>query len=230
MERVQDNIVPIPRSNILFRRTPDLAMWVLWLLATTGVGAVWSVAVYSRGFYDEFASYLLAFLGFWLGLLQGLVIRRYVRVKRWWMWIITSGVGWFGAMVILLLATIVGLIGSGLNDADPRGGLVAVCGMAGAVFGAIQCPRSSMFGLDAILWTMANGIAWALGGLVGGIVGLTVYGSIATERYVDFGSIEGSTSIATGLLVAMLVIGVFTGLVLVLFLRQRTTLLSTDAN
>jgi hypothetical protein len=235
----QDEVVPHQGSNIFFRRTPDSAMWGLWSLATAGAGVAWAGVAYFFGYEVMFRLSVPLFLSLWptflgllLGFLQGLVLRRYLKLKRWWMWIAWTSLAWYCAMLCLGFPAAIVMAGTGLNpEADVEGCLVVICGIAGAVFGGIQSPILASLGIPGTgtLWAIINGFAWVLGGLVGGGAGFAVYAAIGKGSDLHFTSVEASPSIAVGIFVAMLVIGVFTGLGLVWILKELSTGLSAKA-
>lgn len=192
---------------------PDyLTLWALWFLATAGYGAIWASVIYIWGMFDPFGFYFPIFGGLFLGIPQGLLLRHYFAARRWWWWIISSGSGWFGAMVILFFGLLVVGIGGGLNpETDTRSCGVAFFGLAGAVLGLIQAINSSRIRFDIALWMITNAFAWAVGGLVGGIIGFAIYGPVTAGRIVDEASPEGVLSVAWGIFAGMLVMGVITG-------------------
>lgn len=201
--------------SVTSRQPSYFIFWTLWFLATAGYGVVWAAVIYFWGTTDAFSFYFPLFGGLWLGILQGLVLRHYFILKGWWKWIISSSIGWFGAMLILVIG-IIPLLGTGVNNVDPngasiRGCEIGFCGLAGAAFGAVQAVFSQIR-FDAAFWMATNAFTWAVGGLVAGIVGLAMYGPIPViVRYLDSSSPEGVLSAALGVLTAMLVIGAVTG-------------------
>src|ERR671934_2747386 len=163
-----------------FRQPAYFTLWALWFLVTAGCGLVWAAVIYIWGTEHPVSVYSPFFGGLLLGLLQGLVLRRQFAAKYWWRWIVSSSVGWFCAMWILFFGFMTTSIGGGLNDTDTRGCGVAFCGLAGAAFGLIQA-LDSQIKFDTDFWTITNAFTWAIGGLVGGIVGFAIYGPITTE-------------------------------------------------
>lgn len=197
------------------RQPPYLTFWALWFAIMAGYGVVWAAVIYVWGEWDMlFTIGFPLYGGLWLGVLQGLLLRHYFGARGWWLWIITSNLGWFTALLILGIGGGITLAGGGLNpETDIKGCLVTVCGLAGAMFGmgqAIQF-RISPVRFDIAFWTITNAFAWAISALIGGIVGFAILGSITMGKYVDSHSPEYSLSLASGVLAAMLVIGAVTG-------------------
>lgn len=211
-------VIAPQNTNTSMPAVSGRVFWLWWLFATGGTGIVWAGALYILGW--EVAIYFSAFVGLLLGLAQGIILRRFLGLQSWWLWVAGSGIGWFGAMVILFFASFIALIGSGLNDADPRGCLIWASGLSGAVFGAIQNPRTSLVGFYTVSWTIMNACAWAVAGFAGGIAGFMVHEHVPATRYVELSSNENLASYATGMLVGMLVIGAITGAGAVGFLKQ----------
>jgi hypothetical protein len=189
-----------------------LTLWALWFLATAGYGAIWASIIYVRGMFDPFSFYFPVFGGLCIGIPQGLLLRHYFAARRWWLWIVASGVGWVGAMSLLFFGFAVVSIGGGLNGTDTTGCGIAFCGLAGAFFGRMQNFNSSQTRFHTDLWAITNAFAWVAGAWVGGIVGFAIYGSITTGRSPEFNSPGEAASVAWGIFAGMLIMGLITGL------------------
>src|SRR5438045_3634645 len=119
-----------------------LVMGVLWFLTFAGYGLVWALGIV-WGAPLEYGLYYLSVGGLLIGILQGLLLRKYLVTKVWWKWVLSSLIGWFLAMGILSLGGFAILGGSGLNDVDLSGAYIRGCGLAlccaaGGIFGFVQ--------------------------------------------------------------------------------------------
>ena len=72
------------------RKPSYFILWALWFLATAVYGVVWAAVIYYWGAEDEFSANFPLSGGLWLGILQSLVLRRYLAARDWWTWIISS--------------------------------------------------------------------------------------------------------------------------------------------
>ncbi len=204
----------VQTRGIGLRRQPDLSLLMWWMLAATVAASIDGSLIYFWGKLGPGIYLFVVLGGLYLGLLQALVLQRYLSKKILPEWTVGTAIGWFSAMIIVFLCSFFVLAGSGLNDtpdAAIRQCIIMFCGVAGAVFGIIQGASTPLSRTWLAYWTILNLFAWAAGGLLGGIVGFYASGFLNKSSYVDLFSPDGLLSVAIGLFIAMLVYGVITG-------------------
>ncbi len=206
--------------SAILRQPSYFIFWVLWFLATAGYGAVWAAVIYIWGNETPFGAYFALSGGLWLGILQGLVLRRYLSARYWWTWIISSIAGWLCAMLFLIMGLLFASVGAGLNNTDTRyWGFWLYC-LGGAAFGLMQAGffLGRKFEGFSTMWAITNAFAWAVGGLLGGLASFAVYGPMSFGYEWDTNSFHDALHIALGILIATSVVGAITGIVAVLHL------------
>lgn len=227
-----DNVHPILRGSTLFHRKPDFAMWALWFFATAGPGALWALVFYlrTRSNSDAFfyTIYYELLVGAVIGVFQGLVLRRYLSIKWWWMWSLLTWTGWVCALLFLMFGFIFSM-GTMMDpvDFEDTSTLQCVwlfaCGIAGWTVGATQSFYFPRY-LSSVrsVWFVMNAIGWIIGGFIGRIAGTIAFKIATGGRYIYGNSPEQSLSAAIGILVAAIIIGAIMGAVIVWSLNSDT--------
>ena len=218
-----------PGYSTILRRPLDFTMWALWFLATAGPWAIWGLSVYllTRTDFDALSdtfSYL-PLVGAVIGVLQSLVLRKYVFAKWWWAWGLLTWVGWLVALVILGLGAFFS-VGVMMNpdtfDNSPILQCIwlCACGIAGW---AIGTPQSAYFRryLSNLRseWIAISVSALMFGGFIGRLAGTIAYKVATGDRYIYHDSPGQSMSTAIGITVAGMIFGAITGGMLIWVLQ-----------
>jgi hypothetical protein len=197
---------------------PGLAFWLQWV-AACGLFGVFAGAVTLLGGYFAICVSILS--GLVLGFLQALTLRKYVGKQIAVLWLFSTGVGWLGATVLLFVGDgLAFALAMGGNDVDvdpidPRGFVIIVAVLAGALFGLIQrLPAPQM---HTAIWAIVNALTWGMGTFIGETTAFAVYPSSypLSILFVPYHLLD----VGIGAIAGMVVYGAISGFVVQWLLR-----------